>query len=121
MNWWAWRCWFRDHEYEVQEIKPDPRHSEHSATLLWYMSEALAGFPGVKKCRRCYRVDEVVGMELAEDGTAYGETAMKLCYQCLDELNGVERLRQFRTTAGQTCDRCRRIEGDEPPSRAQSN
>ena len=39
---------------------------------------------------------------------------MKLCYDCLDELGALERSNDRRTVYGEKCDRCRRIETDNP-------
>ena len=37
---------------------------------------------------------------------------MKLCYDCLDQLDVMERPSERRTFYGEICDRCRRIETD---------
>ena len=39
---------------------------------------------------------------------------MKLCYDCLDQLDAMERFNERRTFYAETCDRCRRIETDNP-------
>ena len=39
---------------------------------------------------------------------------MKLCYDCLDQLDAMQRSNERRTFYGEICDRCRRIETDNP-------
>ncbi len=39
---------------------------------------------------------------------------MKLCYDCRDRLDGVECSNHRRAIYGETCDRCRRVETDNP-------
>jgi hypothetical protein len=39
---------------------------------------------------------------------------MKLCYECLDDLDGPVRQQARKTTYGETCDQCKRLETDNP-------
>jgi hypothetical protein len=66
MNWQAWRCWGREHDYTVRVIQPtgdSEDEQRHMALILSYMGEALGGArPAVKQCRRC-GTHEIVPVE----------------------------------------------------------
>src|SRR5690242_20315799 len=59
MNWNAWRCWFRDHEYAYQEVGLDPKQPEASAAFRDFLAEQFDGRRvGVNRCKRCDRIDD---------------------------------------------------------------
>jgi hypothetical protein len=59
MNWRAWRCWFKEHQFSWKEIGLDPKEPEKSAAILDYISSsAFDGHPlGLNICTRCGALD----------------------------------------------------------------
>lgn len=51
MNWRAWRCWFRKHEYIYQEVGLDPKQPEASGRILDFFAGQFDGNRlGVNRC-----------------------------------------------------------------------
>lgn len=89
MNWGAWRCWFRSHEYVYQEVGLDPKEPEASAKALEFFADQFDGNRiGLNSCRRCGRTDgRGVVVPDGSGGTLTGEEYVERRYrQATDEI-----------------------------------
>lgn len=58
MNWRAWRCWFREHQFVYREASPDPKNPQASVAVFELFSQQFGGHPlALNICRRCGRAD----------------------------------------------------------------
>ena len=92
MNWRAWCCWFRSHEYVYQEVGLDPKQPEASARILEVFADQFDGNRlGLNRCRRCGRADgRGVVFPDGRGGTITGEEYVERRYRrAVEEVAGM--------------------------------